>query len=131
MVGRELSNRYPPRTHQVDDSEVFFEIRNWNVYHPEDTSRQIIKDANLQLRKGEVVGLSGLMGAGRTELAMSVFGKSYGSNISGEVYLRGQKINTDTVAGAIKHGIAYLSEDRKTTAWCWGSPSVKTFPWQI
>ena len=113
MVGRELSNRYPARTHQVDTSEVFFEIRNWNVYHPEDPTRQIIKDANLQLRKGEVVGLSGLMGAGRTELAMSVFGKSYGSNISGEVYLKGQKINTDTVAGAIKHGIAYLSEDRK------------------
>ncbi len=113
MVGRELSNRYPPRTHKADSSEVFFEVRNWNVYHPDDSTRQIIKDVNIQLRKGEVVGLSGLMGAGRTELAMSIFGKSYGSNISGEVYLNGQKINTDTVAGAIKHGIAYLSEDRK------------------
>ena len=113
MVGRELSNRYPAKTH-VPSGEVFFEVRNWNVYHPEDTSRQIIKDVNIQLRKGEVVGLSGLMGAGRTEFAMSLFGRSYGSHTSGEVYLGGKQINTKSVPKAIKNGIAYLSEDRKT-----------------
>ena len=113
MVGRELSNRYPPKTHTPSD-EVFFEVRNWNVFHPDDTSRQIIKNVNIQLRKGEVVGLSGLMGAGRTEFAMSLFGRSYGSNTSGEVYLGGKLINTKSVPKAIKNGIAYLSEDRKT-----------------
>jgi len=113
MVGRELSNRYPPKTH-IPSSEVFFEVKNWNVSHPDVTERQIVKDLSIQLRKGEVVGLSGLMGAGRTEFAMSLFGKSYGSNISGEVYLDGRKIDTGTVSKAIKNGIAYLSEDRKT-----------------
>ena len=113
MVGRALSNRYPPKTH-TPSQEVFFEVRNWNVFHPDDTSRQIIKDVNIQLRKGEVVGLSGLMGAGRTEFAMSLFGRSYGSHTSGEVYLGGKRINTKSVPNAIKNGIAYLSEDRKT-----------------
>ena len=113
MVGRELSNRYPPKTH-TPSAEVFFEVRNWNVFHPDDTSRQIIKNVNIQLRKGEVVGLSGLMGAGRTEFAMSLFGRSYGSNASGEVYLGGKLVNTKSVPKAIKNGIAYLSEDRKT-----------------
>ena len=113
MVGRALSNRYPAKTH-VPSDEVYFEVRNWNVYHPEDTSRQVIKNVNLQLRKGEVVGLSGLMGAGRTEFAMSLFGRSYGSHTSGEVYVGGKQVSTKSVPKAIKSGIAYLSEDRKT-----------------
>ena len=113
MVGRALSNRYPAKTH-VPSDEVYFEVRNWNVYHPEDTSRQVIKNVNLQLRKGEVVGLSGLMGAGRTEFAMSLFGRSYGSHTSGEVFVGGKQVSTKSVPKAIKSGIAYLSEDRKT-----------------
>jgi len=113
MVGRALSNRYPPKTH-VPSQEVYFEVRNWSTSHPDFPDRRIVKDLNIQLRKGEVVGLSGLMGAGRTEFAMSLFGRSYGSNTTGEVYLGGKRINTKSVPNAIKNGIAYLSEDRKT-----------------
>lgn len=113
MVGRELSSRYPVRKN-MEAGETFFEVKNWTVHHPEFPEKKVIDNANIQLRKGEVVGLAGLMGAGRTEFAMSIFGKSYGSNITGEVYKGGRKIDTSTVSKAISNGIAYLSEDRKT-----------------
>ena len=113
MVGRELSNRYPVKTH-VPQNEVILEVKNWNVGHPQFPERKVVKDLNIKLRKGEVVGLSGLMGAGRTEFAMSLFGKSYGAGIHGEVYKEGKKIDVSTVSKAIDNGIAYLSEDRKT-----------------
>ena len=113
MVGRELENRYPPREHTRHE-DVCFEIRDWCVHHPEFPDRLVIKHANLRLNRGEVVGLAGLMGAGRTELAMSIFGRSYGSNISGEALKDGKVIDISTVPKAIANGIAYLSEDRKT-----------------
>ena len=113
MVGRELSNRYPPKTHTPTD-EVYFEVKNWTTHHPDFPDRAVVKDLSINLRKGEVVGLSGLMGAGRTEFAMSLFGRSYGCNTSGKVYLAGKEINTSSVSKAIKNGVAYLSEDRKT-----------------
>ena len=113
MVGRELSNRYPTKTN-TNIGDVCFEVKNWNVHHPDLTDKLVIKDVNFNLRRGEVVGLSGLMGAGRTELAMSIFGKSYGCKITGEVYKDGKKIDTSTVSKAIENGVAYLSEDRKT-----------------
>ena len=113
MVGRELSNRYPPRAHKPSEG-VFFEVKDWCVHHPEFPEKLVIKHADIQLRRGEVVGLAGLMGAGRTEFAMSVFGKSYGCSITGEVYKGGRKIDVSTVPKAIENGIAYLSEDRKT-----------------
>lgn len=113
MVGRELTNRYPERT-DCPIGDVIFEVKNWNVYNPEDSSRQMLKDINVKVRAGEVVGLAGLMGAGRTEFAMSVFGHSYGSKISGEVYMHGKKVSTKTVKEAIDNKIAYTSEDRKT-----------------
>ena len=113
MVGRELSNRYPPRAHKPSE-DVFFEVKDWCVHHPEFPEKLVIKHADIQLRRGEVVGLAGLMGAGRTEFAMSVFGKSYGCSITGEVYKGGRKIDVSTVPKAIENGIAYLSEDRKT-----------------
>ncbi len=112
MVGRELTDRFPRRCAEI--GEVRFEVKNWNVYHPLHGDRQVLKDVSIQIRRGEVVGLAGLMGAGRTELAMSVFGGSYGRNISGEVWLDGKRIDTSTVSRAIRHGIAYVSEDRKT-----------------
>lgn len=113
MVGRELTNRYPKRE-EVEIGDVIFELRDWNVYHPEDSNRQMIKDVNIKVRAGEVVGLAGLMGAGRTELAMSVFGKSYGQKISGQILINGQEIKIKDVKDAIENKLAYVSEDRKT-----------------
>ena len=81
MVGRELTDRYPEKKNIP--GEVCFEIKNWNVFHPDDAERQIIHDVNLYARKGEIVGIAGLMGAGRTEFAMSIFGKAWGQTISG------------------------------------------------
>ncbi|SOC87801.1 monosaccharide ABC transporter ATP-binding protein, CUT2 family (TC 3.A.1.2.-) [Curtobacterium sp. 314Chir4.1] len=112
MVGRDLSNRYPERENPVIGEELL-RIEDWTVHHPLDASREIIHQANLSVRSGEVVGIAGLMGAGRTELAMSVFGQSYGTGISGTVYKRGEPIRTHTVTQAIDNGIAYVTEDRK------------------
>ncbi|HBE79088.1 MAG TPA: ABC transporter ATP-binding protein [Firmicutes bacterium] len=112
MVGREITDRFPKRQHQTGD--IRFEVKNWNVYDPVDESRQVIKDLNMNVKKGEVVGLAGLMGAGRTELAMSVFGKAYGKKISGNLEKDGQKIELHNVSDAIKNRIAYSTEDRKT-----------------
>ncbi len=112
MVGRSLEDRYPPR--EPDIGETIFEVKDWVVYHPLHPDRQIIKGVNLHVKKGEVVGIAGLMGAGRTEFAMSVFGRSYGTKISGEVWLHGKKIDTSTVNRTVENGIAYATEDRKT-----------------
>jgi len=111
MVGRDMSNRYPPHEHRV--SGELIEIKHWSVYHPEAAHRQIIKDVSLKVGAGEIVGIAGLMGSGRTEFAMSVFGQSYGQKISGEVTLRGEVIDVSSVPKAIGHGIAYVTEDRK------------------
>lgn len=113
MVGRELSNRYPEYTPKI--REKYFEVDNWNVYHPIKRNKKIIHDANFYIRKGEIVGIAGLMGAGRTELIMSIFGKSYGTNISGIVKKDGKVIDTSDVNSAITNGLAYVSEDRKET----------------
>ena len=112
MVGREMSNRYPPRDN-LSTGEVILEVKNWNVWHPEDETRQMIKDVNFKVHAGEVVGFAGLMGAGRTELAMSIFGKSYGQGITGEIYMHGKKVTINNVKDAVNAGIAYTSEDRK------------------
>jgi len=111
MVGRSLDNLFPPRTPDIGDEVL--RVENWNVFHPNDVQRQIIDDVSFNVRAGEIVGLAGLMGAGRTELAMSIFGRSYGTKISGSVFKNGQKISTRTVGDAIDNGVAYLTEDRK------------------
>lgn len=111
MVGREISDRFPKRTKKI--GEVMMEVKNWNVYHPLYMERKVVDDVNINVRKGEVVGISGLMGAGRTELAMSLFGKSYGNNISGQLFINGQEVHLDSVQEAIKHKLAYVTEDRK------------------
>ena len=113
MVGRELTNRYPKRE-DCPIGDVIFEVKDWNVYHPEDSNRQMLKDVNIQVRAGEVVGLAGLMGAGRTELAMSVFGRSYGQKISGTIKINGKEVEIKSVKDAIDNKLAYVSEDRKT-----------------
>ena len=112
MVGRSLDDRYPNREPKI--GETILEVKNWSVYHPQHRDRQVIKNVSITLRKGEVVGIAGLMGSGRTEFAMSLFGKSWGQKITGEVIMHGQKIDTGTVGRAIKNGIAYATEDRKT-----------------
>ena len=111
MVGRDLEHRFPDHTPHVGD--VLFEIRDWNVGHPQDHSRLVIKDANVTVRQGEIVGIAGLMGAGRTELARSIFGRSYGSLRSGTLLLDGREVELRSVHEAIRAGIAYVSEDRK------------------
>ena len=111
MVGRALTDRYPPRTPQI--GEVVFELRDWRAHHPVHAEREVVKGVNLQVRRGEIVGIAGLMGAGRTELAMSVFGRSWGQRISGQAYLQGRPVDLSSVQKAIDAGIAYVTEDRK------------------
>ena len=109
MVGRDLEHRFPPRTPRV--GEEVLRIEDWSVR--DDHGRLVVDGATLSLRRGEVVGLAGLMGAGRTELAMSVFGRSFGQQVSGRVLKSGREIDVRSVRAAIDNGIAYVSEDRK------------------
>ena len=111
MVGRDLTHRFPSR--DVAVGEKIFEVKNWNVYHPLHEDRKVVDNVSFSIRKGEVVGIAGLMGAGRTELAMSIFGKSYGKKISGSVFKNGKEIHPANVNKAIDHGLAYVTEDRK------------------
>ena len=111
MVGRDITDRFPKRASKVGD--VCFEVKNWCVDHPVFDGIKVCDNVNFNLRKGEVLGISGLMGAGRTELAMSVFGHSYGANISGQIFLNGKEIELPNVKSAINHKIAYVTEDRK------------------
>ena len=111
MVGRDMSQRFPDSTSNIGD--IIFEIRNWNVYHPVHKDRKILDDISFHIKKGEIVGIAGLMGAGRTELAMSIFGKSYGTKISGEMFKDSQELRINNTTEAIDAGLAYVSEDRK------------------
>ena len=112
MVGRDMTHRYPE--HVRTPGEMLMEVEDWNVGHPEHSDRQVVKNASFNVRAGEVVGIAGLMGSGRTELAMSVFGKSYGRNISGTVKLHGTPVDVSKVDRAIDAGLAYVTEDRKS-----------------
>lgn len=111
MVGRDMTHRFP--VHQRTPSDILLDVSNWNVWHPEHAERQVIKNVSFQARAGEVVGIAGLMGSGRTELAMSIFGQSYGKRISGDVKLHGKPVDVSTVDRAIDAGISYVTEDRK------------------
>lgn len=112
MVGREMTNRYPLREHNVQE-DVALSIRDWTVYHPLYTERKVVDNVSIDLHRGEVVGVAGLIGSGRTELAMSVFGKAYGNKISGSLQKDGVPITLNTIPDAIKAGLAYVTEDRK------------------
>jgi putative multiple sugar transport system ATP-binding protein len=111
MVDRDLENRFPQRVPEI--GETIFTVENWQVYHPQHADRQVVRGVNFQVRRGEIVGIAGLMGAGRTEFAMSLFGRSYGRKISGRVTLEGREIDVSTVSRAIDAGLAYVTEDRK------------------
>ncbi|HCS61929.1 MAG TPA: ABC transporter ATP-binding protein [Microbacterium sp.] len=112
MVGRSLESRYPDRTPEL--GEVFFEVKNWVVQHPTVSERMVVKGSSINVRRGEVVGIAGLMGAGRTEFAMSIFGRSYGTYLGGTIVKDGEEIVIPDVKTAIRHGLAYVSEDRKS-----------------
>ncbi len=112
MVGRELSDRYPKREHHVSDT-VGMAVKNWSVHHPLYPEKKVVDNVSFNVHRGEIVGFSGLQGAGRTELAMSIFGRSYGTDISGELTIDGKSRTLKTVRDAIEAGLAYVTEDRK------------------
>ena len=112
MVAREMTDRFPKRK-DVKIGDMMMEVKNWTVYHPEFTERKVVDDVSINVRKGEVVGIYGLMGAGRTELAMSIFGRSYGIGITGELILNGTPVHLTSPKNAIEHKLAYVTEDRK------------------
>lgn len=124
MVGRDLTDRFPKRENKKI-GDISLEVKDWTVYHPLYTERKVCDNISMNARRGEVVGISGLMGAGRTELAMSIFGKSYGTRISGELKLNGQKVELRGIKDAIRHGIAYVTEDRKGNGLILSNP-IKT-----
>ncbi|WP_018467672.1 multiple monosaccharide ABC transporter ATP-binding protein [Calidithermus timidus] len=111
MVGRDMQHRYPQRHPKI--GEVIFEVRDWRVYHEQYAGREVIKGVSFHVRRGEIVGIAGLMGSGRTELAMSLFGRAYGNRISGQVFIDGQEVDVSTISKAIRCGLAYATEDRK------------------
>jgi putative multiple sugar transport system ATP-binding protein len=121
MVGREMVDRFPKRDN-VEIGEKAMEVEHWNACHPLYSDRKVVNDVSFYVRKGEVVGICGLMGAGRTELAMSIFGKSYGVNISGTVRIKGKTAVLNSVREAIRHKLAYVTEDRKGNGLILGNP---------
>lgn len=116
MVGRDLDHRFPEPVAYAGENagRTALAISGWTVRHPIDQQRKVVDDVSLTVRHGEIVGLAGLMGAGRTELAMSVFGRSYGIQEAGTVAVDGREVSTRTVPEAVARGIAYVTEDRKT-----------------
>jgi len=111
MVDRDLAHRFPERSAEI--GEPVFAVEDWSVHHPLHTEREVIKKVSFHVRRGEVVGIAGLMGAGRTEFAMSLFGKAWGTNISGRIRLDGRAVDLTSVPAAIAAGLAYVTEDRK------------------
>jgi putative multiple sugar transport system ATP-binding protein len=111
MVGRSLVSRFPKREPKI--GEIALEVKDWTVYHPLNEKQVVCGKINLNVRKGEVAGISGLMGAGRTELALSIFGRSYGTNISGQLRINGKEVRLKNVRDAIQNKLAYVTEDRK------------------
>lgn len=121
MVGREMKDRFPKREHHVGN-EISLEVKDWTVYHPIYEEKVICNHINFHVNKGEIVGFAGLQGAGRTELAMSIFGRSYGQKISGTLMLNGKKTSLNSEKEAISHGVAYVTEDRKGNGLILGQP---------
>ncbi|WP_026531087.1 multiple monosaccharide ABC transporter ATP-binding protein [Haematomicrobium sanguinis] len=112
MVGRSLESRFPDHTPNI--GETIFEVKNWTVRHPQVAERLVCKDESFFVRRGEIVGFAGLMGAGRTELARSLFGHSYGQFVSGQTFINGKEVFMRNVPEAIKAGLGYVTEDRKS-----------------
>ena len=116
MVDRDLEHRYPKRTSTADApaiGDTIFRVRDWSVFHPQHADRQMIRNVDFEVKRGEIVGIAGLMGAGRTEFVMSVFGRAYGQKITGRAEIEGREVDLSTVRRAIDAGLAYVTEDRK------------------
>lgn len=111
MVDRDLESRFPKRDPKIGD--VIFEVEDWSVYHPLHPERHVVRNVSFKARAGEIVGIAGLMGAGRTEFAMSLFGRSWGTKITGHAKINGRAEDISTVTRAIASGLAYVTEDRK------------------
>jgi len=120
MVGRDLTERFPKREHKPAGGRIM-EVKDWCVHHPLYTEKEVVSHVSFHVNKGEIVGFSGLQGAGRTELAMSLFGGSYGTGISGTLELNGQKMQLKDERAAIEAGLAYVTEDRKGNGLILGS----------
>ncbi|GHV76114.1 xylose ABC transporter ATP-binding protein [Spirochaetia bacterium] len=112
MVGRDLTHRFPTR--KSKPGETIMEVKNWSVYHPDYHSIKVVDNASFYVRRGEIVAFCGPMGAGRTELMMSLYGLSYGSRSEGELFLKGKKATPRSAKEALETGMGYVSEDRKT-----------------
>jgi len=112
MVGRDLTNRFPER--RSSPGETIMEVKNWNVYHPEYHTIKVVDNVSFHLRKGEILAFCGPMGAGRTELMMSLFGRAYGFRSEGELFINGKKRVLNSPRAAINAGLGYISEDRKS-----------------
>ncbi|MBQ5787711.1 MAG: sugar ABC transporter ATP-binding protein, partial [Oscillospiraceae bacterium] len=126
MVGRKMEDRFPKRS-GVEIGDVALDVRNWTVYHPLYSDKKVVDDVSFHVRKGEVVGISGLMGAGRTELAMSLFGRSYGTGVTGTLKINGKEVHLHSPRQAIDNGLAYVTEDRKGNGLILSNPiSVNT-----
>lgn len=110
MVGREMKNLFPREEHKI--GEEFFAVRNLNVYDPFNPTMKKVKDASFTLRRGEILGISGLVGSGRTEMVASIFGSFQGEK-NGEIFFEGKKVNIDNPNKALNLGIAMVPEDRK------------------
>ncbi|MDR2257986.1 MAG: sugar ABC transporter ATP-binding protein [Treponema sp.] len=111
MVGRDLTHRFPERSTAPGDTVM--EVKNWTVYHPEYHAIKVVDNVSFYLREGEILAFCGPMGAGRTELMMSLYGGSYGSRSEGELYIKGEKVTLGSAKAAINAGLGYVSEDRK------------------
>ena len=126
MVGREIEDRFPKRS-GVEIGDVSLDVQHWNVYHPTYSDKKVVDDVSFNVHSGEVVGFYGLMGAGRTELAMSLFGRSYGTDISGSMKIHGKDVRLHSPRQAINAGLAYVTEDRKGNGLILSNPiSVNT-----
>ncbi|MGC2238395.1 MAG: ATP-binding cassette domain-containing protein, partial [Pyrinomonadaceae bacterium] len=109
MVGRDVGDIFPKQAHEFGASVL--EIKNLTAFDTE-TNKKLVDNVSFSVRKGEVLGIAGLMGAGRSELLMTIFGAWLGRS-SGEIFIEGKKTEIDSPAEAIKNGIGFVTEDRK------------------
>ena len=112
IVGRELKNKFP-KHFDKNIGEIIFEAKNFTIEHSKINNMMIVKNSSFNVKRGEIVGISGLVGSGRSELALNIFGKSFGIRKEGDIFLHGKKTNIKSPYDAIKKKIMYVTEDRK------------------